>query len=690
MKLLLRLRKTCVLKSVYFFLFCFYLIHGISYAQTKDKNWLLADGVNYEHIHPTDKLLLDSILTLYHQAKHDSTRLFLLNEFIENCNDQTLWPRYNDYMLKIATHGDGSTFYLVYQAAALNNIGYESDSKGNVFKAIEYYNKALKIREQAKDVKGIAESINNLGTLYNYQNDMPAAISYFIKAIKLYEEVGDKKGASQSLNNVGMAYNNIKDTTKAIDYNIRALHLQEQMGDEPGMANSYSNLGVVYQQMKQTSRAVEYFKRSLAINEKVGNEAGIAEALNNLGDSYLTNNDIKNAELAAGKAIVISKELGFPAVIESGAQTLYRVYLKQHKPDKALEMYQLYIQMRDSTNGIEQVREATSSKYMSQERELKLEHEKQNALATTENKKQRLVMLLIASIAIAVAIIAIIIFKNLQRYKKAKRIIERQKEIVEEKQKEILDSIRYAKRIQDAVLKEQEHVSIHLPSHFVLFQPKDIVSGDFYWSIEKDAYWYVAAADCTGHGVPGAFLTILGTSFLNELNATDTILTPAQILDKLRARIIAELSVTNKETNETKDGMDISLARLNLKTNELMWAGANNPLWIISSEGKERAELSETPAHKQPIGFYPTLSPYPNHTFQLNKGDIFYLFTDGYADQFGGPKGKKFKHKKLKDLLLDIYTEQAEKQKQLILKEFIDWKVSYEQTDDVCIIGIKV
>ncbi|MGZ3866883.1 MAG: PP2C family protein-serine/threonine phosphatase, partial [Bacteroidia bacterium] len=296
-------------------------------------------------------------------------------------------------------------------------------------------------------------------------------------------------------------------------------------------------------------------------------------------------------------------------------------------------------------------------------------------------------LLLIFSIAIAVGVIAIIVFRNMTRYKKAKQTIEVQRNLAMEKQKEILDSIRYAKRIQDAVLKEQEHISTHLPPHFVLYEPKDIVSGDFYWSLEKDRYWYLAVADCTGHGVPGAFLTILGTSFLNELNAADAILTPAEILDKLRSRIIKELSITNNGVNETKDGMDISLARLDLQTNELMWAGANNPLWIIN---KEKTELSIIPSHKQPIGFYPTITAYPNHTLQLSKGDAFYLFTDGYADQFGGEKGKKFKYKKLQELLLSIRNETLECQKEVLSKTFMDWKGSYEQTDDVCIVGVRL
>ncbi len=523
--------------------------------------------------------------------------------------------------------------------------------------------------------------------MYSYQNDLKASIAYYARAVKLYEEAGDMKGASQSLNNLGSTYINTKEPKKSIEYNTKALHIQEKNNDELGMSNSFVNLGNAYEALGETNKAIEYYTKSLQIREQLGSKSGIAESLYNLGNIYFANKDLKNAKQCLDRSLQLAKELGFPGDIENASHVLYKIYQSQNNAKEALEMFELFTKMRDSTNGIEQVREATSSKYKWEEEQVKLEHEKETAIAIAESKKQRLFLLLIAFIAIAIGVIAIIVFKNLQRYKKAKRIIEKQKELVEEKQKEILDSIRYAKRIQDAVLKEQEHISTHLPSHFVLFQPKDIVSGDFYWSIEKDTYWYVAAADCTGHGVPGAFLTILGTSFLNELNATETILTPAEILDKLRYRIIAELSITNKETNETRDGMDISLARLNLKTNELMWAGANNPLWILN---KDKNELREISSHKQPIGFYPTLTPYPNHIFQLNKGDTFYLFTDGYADQFGGDKGKKFKYKRLQDLLLNIKEEVLEKQKEILFKTFIDWKGFFEQTDDICIIGIKV
>ena len=670
------------------------LIFGISiraYSQTKDKDWLLVAGADYAHLHISDKQLLDSVLPLYHQAKHDSVRLQLLYVLVEKCNDEALWPKYNAYMLKMAEAGK-DRFYLIYQAAALNNIGYDADNKGNIIKAIEYYTKALKLREQAGDKHGIAESTNNLGSLCSFQNDFKKSAYYYATAVKLYQSIGDKAGASQSLNNLGTAQLNMHKLDSAVYFNMQAMKLQKEVGDRYDMSNSLDNLGGCYLELYDTAKAIEYFTNALKMREELGDKSGITESLNSLGGIYFRKNKLAIAESIANRAFALAKQLGYPHDLGKSANLLYEIYKKQHLAEKALDMFVLSKKMNDSIIGIEQAKATTSAEYSYKEFQQNLEYEKQTAITEAEHKKQNLFMLLIIFIALATGIIAIIIFRNLQQYKKAKCIIEKQKELVEEKQKEILDSIRYAKRIQDAVLKEQEHVSAHLPGHFVLFQPKDIVSGDFYWSIEKDNHWYVAAADCTGHGVPGAFLTILGTSFLNELNATDALLTPAEILDKLRQRMIAELSVTNKETNETKDGMDISLARLNLITKELMWAGANNPLWIISTENENSKEfkLVEIPAHKQPIGFYPTMTPYPNHTIQLKKGDTFYLFTDGYADQFGGEKGKKLKYKPIKNILMSATNESMEHQKQILVDYFIKWKGNYEQTDDVCIIGITI
>ncbi len=260
---------------------------------------------------------------------------------------------------------------------------------------------------------------------------------------------------------------------------------------------------------------------------------------------------------------------------------------------------------------------------------------------------------------------------------------EKQKNLVEEKNKDITDSINYAKRIQRALLKEEEYVSYHLPEHFILFKPKDIVSGDFYWAIEKEDYLYLAAVDCTGHGVPGGFMSMLGLAFLNELTSGAAILTPAEILDKLREKILKEFRQKGGE-NETKDGMDISLMRVNLKTREVQWSGANSPVYIA---GKE---LKEITPDKQPIGYYPLMKPFTNHIINAEKGSVIYLFSDGYADQFGGPKGKKFKHSQLKEVVFSVHDESMKEQKKRMNEIFEKWKGNLEQVDDVLIIGMRV
>ncbi|HXB12644.1 MAG TPA: two-component regulator propeller domain-containing protein [Bacteroidia bacterium] len=262
--------------------------------------------------------------------------------------------------------------------------------------------------------------------------------------------------------------------------------------------------------------------------------------------------------------------------------------------------------------------------------------------------------------------------------------IREKNKILEEKNKDIIDSINYAKMIQVALLKEEERVSMHLPDHFIVFKPKDIVSGDFYWALEKGGYFYLAAVDCTGHGVPGGFMSMLGVAFLNEITADSELLTPAEILNSLRDKIIKELRQMD-EDREGQDGMDMSIMRLNLKSNEVEWSGANNPFWYLTN-----GELKDIIPDKQPVGYYPVMKPFTNHKIQLEKGDLFYLFTDGYADQFGGPRGKKFHSSQLKEILASISKEPMIEQKRMLKEKFESWKGEMIQVDDVLLMGVRV
>lgn len=282
-----------------------------------------------------------------------------------------------------------------------------------------------------------------------------------------------------------------------------------------------------------------------------------------------------------------------------------------------------------------------------------------------------------------------------------------QKEIVEEKNREITDSINYAKRIQSAILPTKKIIKEYLENSFVLYKPKDIVAGDFYWMEHKDGKVLFAAADCTGHGVPGALVSVICNNALNRSVREHGLTIPGKILDRSREIIIEEFE---KSDEEVKDGMDIALCAL--EGNTLHYAGAHNPLWIVRPD--RHAELVpiaigtasdnlplkqvqgdgyvlyEIRGDKQPVGKFFRNEPYTTHTFELQKGDTFYIFSDGYIDQFGGEKGKKFKSKSFRQLLLAIQDKTMEEQRSLIDENFETWKGDLEQVDDVCVIGVRI
>jgi serine phosphatase RsbU (regulator of sigma subunit) len=276
-------------------------------------------------------------------------------------------------------------------------------------------------------------------------------------------------------------------------------------------------------------------------------------------------------------------------------------------------------------------------------------------------------------------------FRIIRKQKKVIEIKNRetevQKTIIEEKQKEILASISYAKRLQEAILPPQNLLRLHLPESFILYKPKDIVAGDFYWMEPADDWIFFAAADCTGHGVPGAMVSVVCSNALNRTVKEFGLREPGLILDKVRELVIETFEKSESEVN---DGMDISLCAYNKKYNKLKWAGANNPLWIL-----RKSELIEVKANKLPIGKTDQeAQPYTTHTLDLLPGDIIYLFTDGYADQFGGEKGKKFNYRNLMELIKSIGHLPVHLQKQKLAENIESWKGSLEQVDDILIMGI--
>jgi serine phosphatase RsbU (regulator of sigma subunit) len=304
-----------------------------------------------------------------------------------------------------------------------------------------------------------------------------------------------------------------------------------------------------------------------------------------------------------------------------------------------------------------------------------------------------------------------IIAERTREIREKKDEIEKQRDMIEEAHEEIKSSIAYAQRIQTALLPQNELEHAVVKDYFILFRPKDVVSGDFYWAKQTGDNLIVTAADCTGHGVPGAFMSMLGISLLNEITGDAKNMSAALILDKLRDGVVDALK-QRQDSSDLKDGMDISLVNINLKDGSLSWAGAHNPLFIISESEPEFGDKSKYKIHeyegrsyklydlkadKMPIAISSRMEPFTNHEIRLNPGDTIYMFSDGYIDQFGGPKGKKFMIKAFRNMLLENFEENMDRQKEIFENKIIEWmafteadtSLPFKQVDDMCIIGLR-
>ncbi|MES2397730.1 MAG: tetratricopeptide repeat protein [Bacteroidota bacterium] len=583
---------------------------------------------------------------------------------------------------------------------ALNNIGTTYKYHGNIPWALECYHKSLKLREQIGDKGGIAESFGNIGAIYDELGDVQLGLEYYQKSLKIREQIGDKRGMANSFNNIGIIYQNQGDLQLALEYYHKSLKIREHIGDKKGMATNLKNIGEIYNKQGNITLAMEYFNKSLKIREQIDDKKGIANSLYNMGDLYLKQGNVIKAKQLGVLGFELSRELGFPEQIQRSAMLLTKIYKKEGNYKLALEMRNLEIQMRDSIlsekNMKATVQQQAKFEYEKQQAIKDAEHEKEIALQHKEKEKQQLLTYVsVAGLLLVLAFLAFV-FNRLQITGKQKNIIEQkeqetqhQKEIIEEKHKEITDSINYAERIQRSFLATKELLDENLKEYFVFFKPKDVVSGDFYWAGKLyNGNFAFCCADSTGHGVPGAIMSILNISSLEKSIEKET--EPHHILYKTREIIIKRLKKDGSPEGG-KDGMDCTLLSLNPEKTQLTYAAANNPVFIIRKNENGEAELIEKKPDKMPVGKHDKdQEPFILQTYNLQKGDVIYTLTDGMPDQFGGDRGKKYMIKNLKQFFLNIASLPMEEQQTRLAQEFNSWKGKLEQVDDVCIVGVRV
>jgi len=597
-------------------------------------------------------------------------------------------------------------------SSSYNGIGVIQYMKGNYNEAIKNFHKTLEIKEKQNNLKGMSMCYNNIGLVHYEQANFKKAIKYHSKALHTFEKLGNKVGVANAYSNLGLDYIEIKEYEKANDYYKLAVNIYEEAGNNFELANVYSNIGDLFYEQNKIRKAKYYYEKALKIKQEIKDKEGesviyirLSHIYNAIGDSTYDNSFYRIAVRYGNKGLKIAKEINTNPDKKNAYESLSNSYAKLNDLPNAYKYLKLYIEVKDSIFNHRKMAEIEQleAKYDNEKKEQELEKNKiVIKQKETEAEKQKMFRnALIIGFLLTIGLVILVLI-NLRTKKKANKLLRKQKNEISEKNVELnqqneeilaqrdeidsqkqqiekihlnlTESIDYAKNIQSSVLSNTEFLSTNFADAFVSFIPKDVVSGDFYWWTKINHTIVIAAADCTGHGVPGAFMSMLGISLLNEIVKKENITTPNLILNRLRNEIISSLKQEGK-LFEQKDGMDIALVSINTKTNVVEYSGANNPLYLIlnselrilneesrnSVKSCDNSELKiknskllyEVKPNKMPISIYTRMNSFDNHEIQLQKGDTLYLFSDGYADQFGGEKGKKFKYKKFKQLLLD-------------------------------------
>jgi serine phosphatase RsbU (regulator of sigma subunit)/Tfp pilus assembly protein PilF len=598
------------------------------------------------------------------------------------------------------------------------SLGSAYSDQGSYEESIGYYFKALEIQEELGDKRNMSASYNNIGLIHYEQGTYDKSIEYLQKSLSINEELGDKRAMSLSYNNIGNVYNRQGSYDKTIEFYDKALKLFEELGNKRGISGSTLNLGETYLRQGSFDKADEYYLKSLKIYEELGDKWGIAVAgisianLNiSLADSVAVTESqrlkyLNQAVTYGNKAIVNAQEMKLLPTTKEAANALMTAYNKLGNYKRALEFAGILIATQDSLFREDKTRavQEMSTRYETEKKQQQIELQESQLIAKDARIKQQKTFrnALIGGLVAIALIIVLISMAYRQKRKDNKKILEQNEQILKTNEElkqlnettsrqkdEIISSINYAQRIQSAILPPETYITELLNENFILYKPKDIVSGDFYWIKQVKHYIILVSADCTGHGVPGAFMSMLGISYLNEIVQRREITQANQVLNELRKEIKHSLRQSGKK-EETRDGIDIALCVIDSKKNILQYSGAHNPLYIISNTNGESV-FKEIKADPMPVGVhFSSDKPFTNHEIQLEIGDTFYIFSDGFVDQIGGDNNHRFTSEKFKKLLLDIHDEPMYEQKEILDQTLKDWMGEHTQRDDILVIGARI
>lgn len=529
----------------------------------------------------------------------------------------------------------GYVWTLYLQASLFESIGdYE--------KGLSIALKAIKHTKDREDKESEAEVASVLGLIYSRLCNFEKAIEYYKSARDIRKNQNDFGGLASSLNRLGMVNRLTGSYEKAIEYYRQSLEIRKSKNLQSAIPWTMLGIASTYEEMGNHEQALNFYEKGLIDCDKrcaLQCEMGLGRIYSEIGQA-------EKAEQTLTKALEMANDLQANALIADIQLALSKHYETHNNPLNAFEAYKKYQQAKE--------------KVMNEEAKNRLQNiEISHAIEKSEHEKE------------------IFRLRNVE--------LKAAYEIIEEKNRDITSSINYARYIQQAILPDINEINWLVENSFILYLPKDIVSGDFYWFTESDGKTIIAAADCTGHGVPGALMSMLGVSLLEEVVNKQKIIDANQILDNLRKEVVRSLKQTNTES-KSKDGMDISLCVIDSPKRIVQYAGAYNSLYLVRDH-----ELTEYKADKMPIGISHNIdSSFTCNTISLKSKDMLYICSDGFADQFGGADGKKFMTKKLKEKFTEMSSYPINHQKSSLDKEFNNWKGDAKQVDDVLVIGIRI
>jgi serine phosphatase RsbU (regulator of sigma subunit) len=599
--------------------------------------------------------------------------------------------------------------YKSMTATLYNNLGNVFAELGNIPKSIEMYTESLKIMVRLNNYVGMGNAYNNIANLHKKKGSKDIPSSYYRKAFNAFEKADNYIGMGNVATNlIGSKLLN-EELDSALYFCDLAMENYNKINNNIGVSQVHSKLADIYVRKGDFTQAIIEQNKSIALVSDFGNKKELALNLSKLASIYFEMGELDKADELSKEGLKLSESAESVFYANDIRYSRYLILKEKGNKIEALELLEKYLAVKDSIDLLETEELLTRKKYeyeyskkTIQDSIARAEHDNyiieklRRKEAEINQGRQRNIFLIVIVLVIGVS--AIFIFRRLRISQKQRKIIENQKAKVEDqrnildlKNKEIMDSINYAKRLQDAILPSKINFQTHFEDHFIFYKPKDVVSGDFYWLERIGNELYLAAADCTGHGVPGAMVSVVCSNALTKAVLEEKRTEPSDILGRARDIIVEHFG---RGGTGIYDGMDVALIKVVFSNDDIhsaqkiVFSGAHNPFWMIRN-----GEFTEIKGDSQPVGNYAEMKPFKQHDLAVEKGDMVYLFSDGYIDQFGGPKenpgGKKYKRGKFRKLVLDLAKLPMIEQKEKLSTEITNWQGDLPQTDDIVVIGLK-